>query len=409
MAMIVKDNMAIFGTHDDNTIEQLEGVAERAVKAALMADGHHGYWMPIGGVAAFRDMISPKGVGVDIACGNCAIKTDMRHDDLKARDLPKIAADIAKHIQFGVGKVNDEPDAPKDHPLFDNLGWHILPMGAERIKIKQLARDQIGTVGSGNHYVDVFVDEDGCVWIGAHFGSRKFGYDICQGFTSLISTGRWSHKGTVTEDNPGALVSLNNWIGQGYLTMMNIAGEYAYAGREWVVRKVLAILGANEVDMVHNHHNFAWREIQYMPDTEQDEDVVVIRKGATPAFPGEKGFVGGSMGDQSVILEGAQGEEDYKADIFEKQMFSTVHGAGRVMSRNEARGKINRKTGEIKSPGKVSPEMMHEWLDKMGVVLHGGGLDESPHAYRRLPEVLEAQEGTINILHTLTPIIVVME
>jgi tRNA-splicing ligase RtcB len=191
--------------------------------------------------------------------------------------------------------------------------------------------------------------------------------------------------------------------------MMNIAGEYAYAGREWVVRKVLAILGANEVDMVHNHHNFAWREIQYMPDTEQDEDVVVIRKGATPAFPGEKGFVGGSMGDQSVILEGAQGEEDYKADIFEKQMFSTVHGAGRVMSRNEARGKINRKTGEIKSPGKVSPEMMHEWLDKMGVVLHGGGLDESPHAYRRLPEVLEAQEGTINILHTLTPIIVVME
>jgi tRNA-splicing ligase RtcB len=402
--------MAVFGTHDDNTLEQLAGVAQEAAKVALMADGHLGYWLPIGGVAAFRGKVSPKAVGVDIACGNCAIKTDMTHEDLKAKDLPKIAADIAKHIQFGAGKVNEEPDAPNDHPLFDNIRWHLLPIPAiEREKLKQLARSQLGTVGSGNHYVDVFVDEDGAVWIGAHFGSRRFGYEVCQGFTSMIAGAGWDTKGKTTEDNPGALIGLNTGLGNTYWSMMRIAGDYAYAGREWVVRKVLAILGANEVDMVHNHHNFAWSEIQYMPDTEQDEEVIVIRKGATPAFPGQKGFVGGSMGDQSVILEGVQGEKDYKTDIVEKQMFSTVHGAGRVMSRIEAKGKVHRKTGEVKKVGKVTPEMMHEWLDKMGVVLCGGGLDESPHAYRRLPDVLEAQEGTITILHTLTPIIVVMD
>lgn len=187
---------------------------------------------------------------------------------------------------------------------------------------------------------------------------------------------------------------------------MNLAGRYAYVGREWVARKVVGLLGAREVELVHNHHNFAW------PETHDGEDYIVVRKGATPAFPGQKGFVGGSMGDDAVILEGAsENNERQRAALY-----STVHGAGRVMSRTEAAGKRDRKTGALKldahgnpiKPGKVTWEMVNDWLGPRGVILRGGGLDESPQAYRRLPDVLAAQGDTVRVLHTLTPVIVVM-
>jgi tRNA-splicing ligase RtcB len=179
---------------------------------------------------------------------------------------------------------------------------------------------------------------------------------------------------------------------------MSLAGRYAYVGREWVARKVVSLLGGTEVELVHNHHNFAWKE------THAGQEYVVVRKGATPAFPGQRGFVGGSMGDDAVILEGAAGESPEQLAA----LYSTVHGAGRVMSRTEAAGKINRKTGEVKRAGKVTPQMMTEWLNARGVILRGGGLDESPHAYRRLPDVLGAQGDTVHVLHTLSPIVVVM-
>jgi tRNA-splicing ligase RtcB len=194
------------------------------------------------------------------------------------------------------------------------------------------------------------------------------------------------------------LLSIDESLGHDYWHLMNLAGEYAYAGREWVARKVVSILGGREMELVHNHHNFAWTE------THDGEEFIVVRKGATPAFPGQKGFVGGSMGDDAVILAGAAGDSDEQRGA----LYSTVHGAGRVMSRTEARGKINRKTGEVKSPGKVSWEMLREWVGGKGVILRGGGLDESPHAYRRLPDVLAAQGTTVKVLHTLRPIIVVM-
>jgi tRNA-splicing ligase RtcB len=181
---------------------------------------------------------------------------------------------------------------------------------------------------------------------------------------------------------------------------MNLAGDYAYAGREWVARKVVSILGGKEIDLVHNHHNFAWRE------QHEGEELIVVRKGATPAFPGQRGFVGGSMGDNSVILRGAKGDTDEQR----ASLYSTVHGAGRVMSRTAARGKTKGwgPKARIVSPGLISPAMMNDWLEAKGVILRGGGLDEAPQAYRRLPEVLAAQGSTIEVLHTLTPIIVVM-
>jgi tRNA-splicing ligase RtcB (3'-phosphate/5'-hydroxy nucleic acid ligase) len=133
--------------------------------------------------------------------------------------------------------------------------------------------------------------------------------------------------------------------------------------------------------------------------------LIVVRKGATPAFPGQKGFVGGSMGDDAVIIEGATNGSD---DVQRDALFSTVHGAGRVMSRTAAAGKRDRRTGRQKTRGAVSPEMMQNWVREKGVILRGGGTDESPHVYRRLPEVLHAQGDTIRVVHTLRPLIVVM-
>src|SRR4029453_16103102 len=164
--------------------------------------------------------------------------------------------------------------------------------------------------------------------------------------------------------------------------------------REWVARKVVSILGGRELELVHNHHNFAWRE------QHDGEDVIVVRKGATPAFPRQKGFIGGSMGDDAVIVEGAMTTDEDTSTLQRKALYSTVHGAGRVMSRVAAAGKRNRRTGKVLKPGAVSPRMMEDWVKQKGVILRGGGLDESPHVYRRLPDVLAAQKSTIEVLHT---------
>ena len=150
------------------------------------------------------------------------------------------------------------------------------------------------------------------------------------------------------------------------------------------------------MESVHNHHNFAWRE-------EHDGDLYwVVRKGATPAFPGQKGFVGGTMAEPAVILEGVESEESKLA------LYSTIHGAGRVLGRRDAAGVVDRKTGEVKRPGKVTREMMNAKIAEANVELRGAGVDESPHCYKRLNEVLAAHQSSVKILHTLTPVGVAM-
>lgn len=398
--------MKIFGTHDEQTIVQFQHVRENAVDAALMADGHVGYVMPIGGVAAYRREVSVVGVGFDIACGNAAIRTDMSlaslGDDSERQRvvLSTLADEIAGRVSFGIGRKNTADDAPVGHPLFEDATWDAVP-SKHRQALRAKARNQLGTVGSGNHYVDVFADETGALWVGVHFGSRGFGHTVASSFLALGQGKEWGERVPERE----VLLDLANPIGHDYWHLMSLAGRYAYAGREWVARKVVEILGAREMELVHNHHNFAWKE------THGGEEVVVIRKGATPAFPGQLGFIGGSMGDDAVIVRGATVAESESPEIAATQraaLYSTVHGAGRVMSRTAAAGKRKRKTGEIITPGRVTPEMMHEWVSEKGVMLRGGGLDESPHVYRRLPEVLAAQEGTVEVLHTLRPLIVVM-
>jgi tRNA-splicing ligase RtcB len=227
------------------------------------------------------------------------------------------------------------------------------------------------------------------VWVGAHFGSRGLGHRTA---TFFLEAG--GAKDGMDVDP--LVLDAHSPLGEDYIACMTLAGRYAYAGRDWVCAEVARLLGAEIVEEVHNHHNFAWKE------QHAGRDLWVVRKGATPAFPGQKGFVGGSMGDKSVILEGVESAEG--AD----SLYSTVHGAGRVMSRTAARGKVNRKTGQIISPGVVSREMMNTWIRAQGVELRGAGVDESPHCYKRLPEVLEHHKASVRVLHTLTPVGVAM-
>lgn len=382
--------MKIFGEPLQNAVEQMEVIAETAVETALMADHHLGYSMPIGGVAAYRDKVSPSGVGFDIACGNKAVLTSATEEQI-APVIGELMDSIYHDISFGVGRKN--PD-PVDHELFtDDPAWAIDSVS----ELHDLARGQLGTVGSGNHYVDVFVDERGRVWIGVHFGSRGFGHKIATHFLRAAG-GKDSINAAPT------LIDADSDLGQEYVAAMKLAGRFAYAGRDYVCAKVAEIIGTEIVDEVHNHHNFAWLE------EHNGEKLWVVRKGATPAFPGQRGFIGASMGEDAVIIEGVDTDTNRQA------LRSTVHGAGRVMSRTQASGKKKWKRVDPDKPkqlvqvseGEISREMMLDWVTKAGVELRGAGTDESPHCYKRLPEVLEAHGDSIRILHTLRPIGVAM-
>ena len=381
----------IFGHHDEATLQQIDDVARNAERVALMADGHRGYVMPIGGVASYRGVVAPIGVGVDIACGNAAIKTDLTRGEISAH-LEELADEIASSIGFGMGRpTNRSDDAPVGHALFESAAWDAIPE-AVREPLRERARAQLGTVGGGNHYVDVFADESDVVWVGVHFGSRGLGFISAHGMVALAQNRSWDtlQPQRVADMTREVLLPLESPLGDAYWTLMTLAGEYAYAGREWVVRKVVEIIGGRELDLVHNHHNFAWKE------DHGEGEVVVVRKGATPAFSGQRGFVGGSMGDISVILRGTTSSSA-------THMFSTVHGAGRVMGRMQAKGKWKR--GRCVRPGRVSRDDMA--AATRGVVVRGGDLDEAPQVYRSLSDVLSAQPG-IEVLHTLQPKIVCM-
>ena len=269
------------------------------------------------------------------------------------------------------------------------------------------------------------------MWVGVHFGSRGFGHKTASGFLALAQGLTFEdHAKDGEMDSPPVLFRVDSELGQSYIAAMELAGAYAYAGRDTVVEKVLEILGAEATEAVHNHHNFAWRERHF------DTDVWVIRKGCTPAFPGQHGFVGATMGEPSVILRGT--DSDAGRDL----LFSTVHGAGRVMSRTQAAGrmgqraecgqrdcdfwvswrqykaedtkcprhpnaKLHKRRGRIKE-GRIDFAAVQGELTRAGIELRGGAADEAPAAYKRLDAVLAAHGDTIEIVHRLTPLGVAM-
>ena len=377
----------IFGEHDERTKAQLARCMQYGSVAGgvLCADGHLGYAQPVGGVIAYEEHVSVSGVGFDIGCGNMAVKLDLRKKAIDDR-IGELVSEVAANVSFGLGRTNA---AKVEHEIFDSPLWQESEVSG---RLKQMARDQLGTVGSGNHYVDLFEDEDGFVWIGVHFGSRGLGHKTATAFIKAAG-------GADGVDVAPTILEQDSDLGRQYIAAMTLAGQYAYAGREWVVERVRAIVGGEVLDTVHNHHNYAWRE------RHGERDLWVVRKGATPAFPGQRGFVGGSMGDDAVILHGVDGETSAAS------LYSTVHGAGRVMSRTEARGRFVKdpETGKkIRQPGRVRHDEMQAWLRQKGVHLVGGDLDEAPQAYRRLPDVLAHHAGTVEVEHRLKPFAVVM-
>ncbi len=363
--------LKVFGEHDANTLAQMKNcmAVGNVVAGVICADGHLGYAQPVGGVIAYEKQISISGVGFDIGCGNMAVRLDTPFTSIHDR-LGTIIRDVHNVISFGVGRTNDER---VEHELFDDAdAWRESDMGEYRAK----AVTQLGTVGSGNHYVDLMRDEEGFVWIGVHFGSRGLGHTSATRYLKAAG-------GQDGINVPPAVIDEDSEIGRRYIAAMELAGRYSYAGREWVTERVRKIIGGNVTDMVHNHHNYAWRE------NHGGKDLWVVRKGATPAFPGQRGFVGGSMGDDAVILEGID------SPAAKASLYSTVHGAGRLFGRKEAKRRFTR-------------EQMDKWLNDRGVTLIGADLDESPMAYRRLPDVLAQHEGTVKVLHTLRPFAVAM-
>lgn len=374
--MKIIDGIVVFcDPLEDGVLEQIKTCSEQAEKAVLCADAHVGMSMPIGGVCAYKDKISIQGVGPDIACGNKAVKLDMTFNHIK-NDVSKIMDDLWNILDFGVGSKNK---TPIDHELYDDIAW-TLPVVSV---FKDKAREQLGSIGSGNHFVNLMVDENENIWIANHFGSRGLGFTIASYFMKEAG-------GTDSMFGNPTLLDVNASLGSDYLTCMHLAGRYAYAGRDWVCQRVADMLGASIVEEVHNNHNFGWLE----------NGLWVVRKGSTPAFPGQKGFVGGSMGDYSYIIEGVD------SALSKDALYSTIHGAGRVMSRTRATGMS--KWGKKKGKPEVTNEMMMDWVNNFKVELRGAGVDESPFCYKRIDEVLPQHEGTIRVLHKLKPIGVAM-
>jgi tRNA-splicing ligase RtcB len=426
-----------FGPVDQRSLDQLTRCIEAgdAEYGVLCADHHPGYSQPIGGAIAYEGYVSPSGVGYDIGCGNKAARTELTRADLDALGgVERLMGEITRRISFGMGVPAQERS---DHPVLDRIRRADF---APQRKLAQVAESQLGTVGSGNHYINLMEDEEGKVWVGVHFGSRGFGHKTASGFLALAQGLAFDARAREGDmDSPPVLFPVDSELGQSYVEAMELAGEYAYAGRDIVVAKVLESLGAEATHEVHNHHNFAWREEHF------GRTYWVVRKGCTPARPGQEGFVGGSMGDESVILEGVGGGEA------EEALYSTVHGAGRVMSRTQAAGRMRRRklyacqhrdckrvfdvdgvsshlgpprkgvcpdhpearvkkvwVQEQVKPGLVDWEAVQRRLREQGIVLVGGGADEAPEVYKRLPDVLGSHAASVRVTHRLWPLGVAM-
>lgn len=377
-------NLKTFGIVEPEVEKQMLAAMEKsnANYGVLCADSHLGYSVPVGGVVAIENAICVNGIGYDIACGNEAVRLDC-DSKLVKENIYRTMNEIQKNISFGMGRKNNET---VENELFDDPIWNEIELLQG---LKEKARDQLGTVGGGNHYVDIFTDEQGRIWVGVHFGSRGLGHSIATHFVKVGGGKDGVHADPVVFDE-------HSDLGEQYLKCMELAGRYAYAGRDWVCERVARILGGNIVESVHNHHNFAWKENHF------GRDYWVIRKGATPSYPGQRGFVGGSMGSVSFILEGKESNADSQ-----QALYSTIHGAGRAMGRNQAKGKRDRKGRQL-SAGLISREEMDAWMKKTGVELRGGDVDESPMAYKKIVEVLAYHSQTVDIKHVLEPIGVCM-
>ena len=349
-----------------------------AVGGALMPDAHQGYGLPIGGVLATRNAVIPYGVGVDIGCRMALSVYDLPVEKFEA-DRDGFARILFSQTQFGAGagfKGTERAEhAVLDHPLFSEDGWIA--------KMKDKAWAQLGSSGGGNHFVEfgyLTVDVDDAklgltkgtyLALLSHSGSRGLGASIAAHYTRLAK----DLCQLPVEARNLAYLDLDSEAGDAYWKAMNLAGDYASACHEIIHQKMARALGAERLAQVENHHNFAWKE------NWNGEEVIVHRKGATPAGKDIMGIIPGSMTAPGFLVRG-KGEG--------AAIHSASHGAGRLMSRTKALETISKKD-------------MQQALDEMGVTLLGAGRDEAPMAYKNIHTVMAAQTDLVDVLASFQP------
>lgn len=369
---------------EEGALQQMAQAARLpvSVAGALMPDAHSGYGLPIGGVLATDNAVIPYGVGVDIGCRMCLSIFDINPAELVNKEAFFIR-ELGEATLFGSGA---HFKVATDHEVIDRALFNELPL----LKgLQERAWKQLGTSGSGNHFAEFGVIEiaekdktlgvEAGLYVGflTHSGSRALGANIANHYTKLAI----SKRRLPLEAKNLAWLSLDEAEGIEYWNAMNLAGDYASACHHVIHEKIAKQLGRSPLKMVENHHNFAWKE------TWNGREVIVHRKGATPAGKGVLGIIPGSMTADGFIVKG-------KGEI--GAVNSASHGAGRKLSRTKA---INT----------VTNKQFKEELEKFGVKLLGGGLDESPFAYKDINVVMQSQESLVDIVGKFTPKIVKMD
>jgi tRNA-splicing ligase RtcB len=365
---------------DEEAVHQMDAAIALpvSVAGALMPDAHVGYGLPIGGVLATENAVIPYGVGVDIACRMMMTIFNVPPDVLRSQHDFYVSA-IEKNTRFGVGA---EWKQRRDHPVLDE-NWNVTQITGD---LKDKAHRQLGTSGSGNHFVEfgaiTFDDEAIGISAGAylallsHSGSRNPGAQVADHFTRLAKK--------IHPELEGAARNLA-WLdvdeeGAEYWAAMELMGKFASANHHVIHDSIIRYLGHDVLRQIENHHNFAWREHH------EGREVIVHRKGATPAGKGVLGIIPGSMGTPGFLVEGLGNRES---------LSSTSHGAGRRMSRKAARKNFTWK--ETK-----------EFLQTQGVELLSAGLDEVPWAYKNIHDVMNAQLDLARPLARFMPRLVKM-
>lgn len=377
---------------EENAKSQMDKAAclPVAIAGALMPDAHTGYGLPIGGVLATDNAVIPYAVGVDIACRMMLTVYATSPDILKDRSSPAykhLYAAILNHTFFGPGSMND---GDVDHPILDASRWELS--GLTR-SLRQTAIHQLGTSGGGNHFVewgDLEVTNPNNPFhlpmghylaLLSHSGSRGVGYKIANHYTKLA-----------TEQMPQldqavkhlAWLPLDQDLGREYWDAMQLAGEFASANHHIIHASVSRAVGISPIATVENHHNFAWKETVIVGGKEKE--AIVHRKGATPAGSGVLGIIPGTMADPGYLVSGKGNAHSLN---------SASHGSGRQMGRMQAKRTITQ-------------EQQRTYLSQRGIDLIGGGIDESPQAYKAIDAVMEAQKDLVDILGKFQPKIVRM-
>lgn len=377
----------IFGKEniEDGAIKQMETAMKLpvAVAGALMPDAHHGYGLPIGGVLATKNAVIPYGVGVDIGCRMALSIFDI-HENHLFENENKFKRELIAFTKFGAGNGFSGKEKA-EHAILDRNDFNMNPF------LKNLhnkAYSQLGTSGGGNHFVEwgiiefakndeqLKIPKGKYVALLTHSGSRGLGATIAGHYTQIAKSKCKLPKEAINL----AYLDLNSNEGQEYWIAMNLAGEYASACHEVIHERLTKAIGGNVLAKIENHHNFAWKE------TINGEEVIVHRKGATPASKDVMGIIPGSMTAPGFLVRG-KGETS--------ALNSASHGAGRQMSRTKAIQTIRKNE-------------MHTILKDHGVTLIGAGLDEAPMAYKNIEEVMKAQTDLVDIVAKFTPKIVRM-